>query len=231
MMKTSPFSFAFVLGAALVSLSACDGIFEGLYDKPATSVEYGINPNADGVTGTLLIDATDYAQWTYIDLHAGRVDSTRITGTDGTEEPLGDSGILPADWDFAIHRYDVKTNNGAVIETAFTSMDAMLLATGIPDGEYVADTQTDITIDMSGMMDGNILYAQSDCNTELAKWLDVDTSTMPPIYTLSYKVYVVRLEDGTHAALRLNSFRNEQNTSGHLTIEYAYPLEEALAIY
>ena len=42
---------------------------------------------------------------------------------------------------------------------------------------------------------------------------------------------VVRLEDGTHAALRLNSFRNEQNTSGHLTIEYAYPLEEALAIY
>lgn len=220
-----------MLGAVLASLSACDGIFGGLYDLPETGVEYGLNPNADGVTGTLLIDATDYAQWTYINLHAEKVDSTRITGTDGTEVPMGESGTLPEDWDFAIHRYDVKTNGGSVIETSFTSMDAMLLATGIPEGTYVTDVQTDITIDMSGMMDGNILYARSSYNAELAKWLNVDTSTMPPIYTLSYKVYVVRLKDGTHAALRLNAFRNEQNTSGHLTIEYAYPLEEALNIY
>ena len=88
----------------------------------------------------------------------------------------------------------------------------------------MSDTETQITIDMSGMMEGNILYATSSYNAELAKWLDVDTSTMPPIYTLSNKVYILRMADGTYAALRLTAFRNEQNTSGHLTIEYAYPL-------
>lgn len=231
MKKISCLNRFFLLGAMLASLSACDGIFDGIYDTPSTTLEYGINPNADGVTGTLLINATDYTRWTYIDFHAETVDSTRITGEDGTEVPMAEGGSLPDSWDIAIHRYDVKTNGGAVLETSFTSMDAMLLATGIPEGQYVADTEAEITIDMSGMIDGNILYATSSYNAELAKWLDVDTSTMPPIYTLSYKVYVVRLADGTHVALRLSAFRNEQNTSGHLTIEYAYPLEDALNIY
>ena len=175
-----------------MSLPACDGILDGIYDIPHTANGYGFNPNSDGVTGTLFIDATDYAQWTYINLH------------------------------------NVKTNGGAVLETEATSIDAVLLMSSIPAGNYVEDTETEITIDMSGMMDGNILYATADYNAELAKWLNVDTSTMPPVYTLSNKVYIVRLKDGTHAALRLNAFRNAQNTSGHLTIEYAYPLEKAM---
>lgn len=217
------------LGAMLLSLSACNGILDGIYDQPRTTNGYGFNPNSDGVTGTLFINATDYAQWTYINLHTEEIDSTRITDENGTEVPMGDNATgIPTDWDFAIHRYDVKTNGGAVLESAATSMDAVLLMSSIPTGNYVSDTETEITIDMSGMMDGNILYATSSYNAELAKWLNVDTSTMPPIYTLSNKVYILRLKDGTHAALRLEAFRNEQNTSGYLTIEYAYPLEEAI---
>ena len=47
---------------------ACDGILDGIYNQPRTTTGYGFNPNGDG-TGTLFIDATDYAQWTYINLH------------------------------------------------------------------------------------------------------------------------------------------------------------------
>ena len=216
------------LGAMLMSLPACDGILDGIYDTPRTTNGYGFNPNGDGITGTLFIDATDYTQWTYINLHTEEIDSTRITDESGAEIPMGENASLPNEWDFALHRYDVKTNDGAVLETEATSMDAVLLMSNIPTGNYVEDSETEITIDMSGMMDGNIRYATSDYNTELAKWLNVDTSTMPPIYTLSNKVYIVQLKDGTHAALRLNAFRNAQNTSGYLTIEYAYPLEKAI---
>lgn len=216
----------YMLGAALLLLSACDGIFDGLYDTPDNTIEYGFNPTGT-YSGTLFIDATDYAQWTYINLHTEEIDSTRITDADGTEMPMGNHGSLPDEWDFAIHRYDVKTNGGAVMETEATGMDAILLMDEIPSGNYVSDTETQITIDMSGMMDGEIGYAASSYNAELAKWLDIDTSTMPPVYTLSNKVYVIRLKDNTHAAVRLTAFRNAQNTSGYLTIEYVYPLEKA----
>ena len=93
----------------------------------------------------------------------------------------------------------------------------------------VSDTETTdrITIDMSGMMDGVILYAKSDYNETLSRWLDVDTSTMPPIYTMSGKIYVLRLQDGTHAAIHLLGYANEQNTKGYMTFEYLYPLENA----
>ena len=73
------------LGAMLMSLPACDGILDGIYDIPRTTNGYGFNPNSDGVTGTLFIDATDYAQWTYINLHTEEIDSTRITDESGTK--------------------------------------------------------------------------------------------------------------------------------------------------
>ena len=62
-------------------------------------------------------------------------------------------------------------------------------------------------------------------NAELSKWLDVDISIMPPIYTPSERVYIIRLKDGSCAAVKLVDFRNESLIKGFLTIEYIYPLE------
>ena len=42
---------------------------------------------------------------------------------------------------------------------------------------------------MSGMMDGNIIYTESYRNTVLSSWLDVNTATMPPVYTMSNQVF------------------------------------------
>ena len=78
---------------------------------------------------------------------------------------------------------------------------------------------------MSGMMEGKIKYAESYYNTELSKWLFVDTSTMPPGYNPSNKVYVIKLKDNTIAAVRLRNFMNSAAAKGYMTIEYIYPFE------
>lgn len=220
-MKKTKFHVTAMLGMMMISFSACDGMFDGIYDS------YGLitAENCESMT----VDATDYTKWTYINLETQESVCTRILDETGAEEPWEEGGSMPDDWDIAIHRYDVKTNGGSVLETSCTSISELLDSGSIPDGEYVSDTETTdrITIDMSGMMDGVILYAQSDYNETLSKWLNVDTSTMPPIYTMSNKIYVLRLQDGTHAAIHLLGYANEQNTKGHMTFEYLYPLENA----
>ena len=201
---------------AMLSLSSCNGIFEGIYDKPISKKEYGfihIDPQTN--QGTIYIDATDYKQWHYINLNKKETISTLTT-----EE-------APSEWDFAIHRYDVKTNGGAVAEINVTDFNSLPPISSIPDGQFIEDewTTNRITIDMSQMMDGIILYAEDYYNPCMSKWLNVDTSTMPPIYTLSGKVYILRCTDGTYAALRLRNFMNDAATKGYMTIDYYYPIE------
>lgn len=203
---------------AMLSLSACNGIFEDIYDEPLAEEknEYGfIFVDSKTNTGRIYIDATDYTEWHYIDLHGKEVTTKSI------EEPS------PTNWDFAIHRYDAKTNGGAVAESNATDIMAVPNISTIPEGAYIVDqwTTDKITIDMSQMMDGVILYAEDYYNPCLSKWLNVDTSTMPPIYTLSGKVYILRLSDGTYAALRLTNFMNDAAVKGFMTIDYLYPVQ------
>ncbi len=195
-------------GVAVMSLSSCDGIFSDIYDNPQqTDVpEYGfIAPATQTVPGTIYIDATSYTDWVYIDF------STMTAETLPVEAPA------PATWDIAVHRYDAKTDGATVSATA--SGDFTTLT---PAGTPVADewtTQTIVT-DMSTMMDGYLSYAESSYNRELSGWLDVDKSTMPPIYTMSGKVYLVNLRDGRHVALRLDNYMDGSGIKGYLTIRY-----------
>lgn len=195
-------------GVAVMSLSSCDGIFSDIYDNPQqTDVpEYGfIAPATQTVPGTIYIDATSYTDWVYIDF------STMTAETLPVEAPA------PATWDIAVHRYDAKTDGATVSATA--SGDFTTLT---PAGTPVADewtTQTIVT-DMSTMMDGYLSYAESSYNRELSRWLDVDKSTMPPIYTMSSKVYLVNLRDGRRVALRLDNYMDGSGIKGYLTIRY-----------
>ena len=203
---------------AMLSLSACNGIFEDIYDEPLAEEnnEYGfIFVDGETNTGRIYIDATDYTEWHYIDLHGKEVTTKSV------EEPS------PTNWDFAIHRYDAKTNGGAVAESDATDIMAAPNISTISEGAYIVDqwTTDKITIDMSQMMDGVILYAEDYYNPCLSKRLNVDTSTMPPIYTLSGNVYILRLSDGTYAALRLSNFMNDAAVKGFMTIDYLYPVQ------
>lgn len=202
----------------MLSLSACNGIFENIYDQPVPEEtrEYGfVAVDERTHTGRIYIDAADYTEWHYIDLHDKLVTTTAV------------DAAPPAAWDFAIHRYDAKTNGGAVAESAATDFGTLPAVGSVPEDAYVADIWTDdrITVDMSQMMDGVILYAEDYYNPCLSGWLDVDTSTMPPVYTLSGKIYLLRLADGTCAALRLANFMNDAAVKGFMTIDYLYPLQ------
>lgn len=219
-MKKNSLLTTAMLGA-LLSLSACNGILEGIYDQPTTDTEfsYGFNSINDnsGATGTVYIDATSYTRWTYIDFHTQKIDSVEITP----------ETQVPENWDIAIHRYDVKTNDGSVLETGLTGLSTLLTSGALPQGTFISDewTTEKIIVDMSTMADGYLGYAESDYNPELSKWLNVDKSTMPPIYTPSNKVYLLKLKDGTMAAIRLKSYMNELGVKGYMTFDYIYPFE------
>ncbi len=202
----------------MLSLCACNGIFENIYDEPSQEEknEFGFIIVDDATrTGTIYIDATDYTEWHYIDLHDKQVTTTSVYDS------------TPDNWDFAIHRYDAKTNNGAVFESTAVDFNSLPDMASLPQESFVADEWTTdrITVDMSQMMDGIIIYAEDYYNPCLSRWLDVDTSTMPPIYTLSNKVYVLRFSDGTYAALRLSNFMNDAAVKGFMTVDYLYPVE------
>lgn len=210
------------VGAALLSLPSCNGLFEGIYNEPVAASEFGFTKVEQATSsGTIYIDATSYTKWTYIDFDTYSIDTTLIA-EDGSE-----SGEVMEGWDLAVHRYDTKTNGGSVLETEYTSLDEFRVSGRIPEGEYVEDIWTEdrITIDMSQMMNGVILYAPSWYNPELSKWLNVDTSTMPPVYTMSGRVYVLKTQDGKAAALQLNNYMNDSKVKGFMTIDYIYPVE------
>ncbi len=222
--------------AALMLLPACDGLFEDFYDNAKSGDEadstsvverggYGfIRTDSENHSGRIYVNAISYTRWTYIDLHSLTVDSLDI----GEETLTADSALIgePEHWDFAIHRYDLKTNGGAGMETELTSIDEARTLTSLPASEWVEDVWTTdrITIDMSHMMEGYLVYLPSYVNLEISKWLNLDLSTMPPIYTMSGRVYLLRMQDGTVAALYLANYMNTKNVKGFMTIDYVYPL-------
>ena len=208
---------SFILGIC----SSCNGILGSIYDDPITETgnKYGfISIDKANNSGTIYINASDYMQWTYINLHNKTID-IKVIDTANME-----NNENPQNWDFALHRYDVKTNNGAAKATQFATLDELKKSATRPDGSgFASDTLGKVTVDMSGMMDGNIKYVSSNINPILSQWLDVNTSEMPPIYTLSKQVYFLQLQNGEYAALLFSNYINEESEKGYITIKYIYP--------
>ena len=203
----------------MLSLSSCHGIFGGIYDEPVeeTSDGFGfIKINEATRTGTIYIDASDYMKWNYISLKDKKV----VTALYDEQQP--------ENWDFAVHRYDAKTNSASVFETEYYDLTDISSVSKFSGADFIADewTTKKITIDMSQMMEGIIKYAEDFYNPCLSKWLNVDTSSMPPVYTLSEKVYILKLQDGTFAALKLSNFMNTSGIKGFMTIDYLYPVTQ-----
>lgn len=211
--RNAIFKYTILLGATM-SLSACNGIFENIYDDPIET-EMEIKENKFSQVKTV-----EYTEWAYIDLSAHKVTTVQI----GEEY----ESQIPEEWDFAIHRYDIKTNGGAAFQTTYTSIDDFIAAGKLPEAEkFVEDewTTNKIAIDMSGMMEGNIVYTDSYYNATLSSWLNVDTSTMPPIYTMSSQVYLLRLKDNTYAAIRFTNYTNAKGIKGYIDFDFSYPIE------
>ena len=216
-MKYGKLFISLFIGTSLMAFPSCNGILEDIYDEPQKDL-YGFKEVATSEKiGTIYVNSSEYTRWIYMDFHRAEIDSAKIVN--GGEEYVGE-------WDIAVHRWDTKTNEGRVMETSYTDLNDLVKAQTMPEGIFVADLETDSTIiiDTSQMVDGIIGYTKGKVNPVLSQWLNVDTSTMPPIYTLNNKVYVIELKDGTKAAVQLSNYMNAAYTKGYLTINYVYPL-------
>ena len=201
--------------AMLNGLTSCDGMFDGLYDTEVPKTETAISSKQFSV------NASSYSQWVYINLHDMSINNIDIT----TDSTTGEANFEePEKWDIAIHKFNLKTNNGSAIETEFYDIDELKASGSLPDSTFRPDTWYDskVIIDLSGMMSGNIKYCPSNVNDVVGRW--ITSSGMPPTYTTTDKVYVIRLNDGTDVAIHFDSYMDNDGTKGYITCSYEYPL-------
>ncbi|MDO4462480.1 MAG: HmuY family protein [Bacteroidia bacterium] len=202
---------------------SCDGMFEGIYDDPIEEQqsEFGFKnttniPATESMLaysrGWLYVNTTDYLSWTYIDF-----DSHNIAKV-GVYEEYND------DWDIAIHRYEVKTNNAKVWKTEYSDFDDLLSLPSLPEGEYLADEWSEdrVAIDLSGILDFDVKFLPTYVSNVI-DWVDVIYPPYPPTYKSHDKIFLIELDNGKRIGIRLENYVNKNGVKAYLTLEYVYP--------
>ena len=133
----------------------------------------------------------------------------------------------PEHWTFAVHRNNVRTNGCLVAETDFTSLSQ------IPeDSDWISTlvfapdewTQTEVWTVQDRMLNGIIGNQGIYINKVLSSWLKMVIPPMPPVFEINRHVFILKLADGTFAALQLEDYMNSSGTKCCLSINYKYPL-------
>ncbi len=209
---------------------------------------YGFK-SSEKYSGVIYLNTNNYNEWIYLNLSDKTVEHLEIPTT-LTQEWDGVSGITyqkisfnpteyqkqdfvktdpqpePEKWHFAIHHFDVKTNNAEVYESEYTSLDQLPdNSSAFSDAEFSTDVFTDnqCIVDRSQMLSYYIGYQNVKCNLVMSNWATMDFSTPPPVYSSSGKVYILKFQDNTSCAIILDSYMNESGSKGYLTMSYIYP--------
>ena len=164
-------------------------------------------PDEPKETKTLTVDATKYDKWVYVSFVQGKVVEIADYQND-------------LSWDMALHRYDVRLNGGAggkgqgaALETTATELGALTI---IPASGYVVDVMDSIMLSMPPT------YDYQPINHEASKWMALNTSSMPPAYELSNKVYVFKTAEGKHVKIKFIDYINAEDVKGHIKFSYVY---------
>lgn len=203
-----------------LSLLSCDDIYDTLDDS---------TPQSNDEQKYDYVNVVMFNEWLYFNLHDKRPqDTVRLN--------IYDTENVPETWDIALHHYDIKTNGAKALETSYS--DIFLFKEDAENGTFpqpsssvmVPDNPDDsVIIDLSTMFDGYVTYAKTPVNREISKWMNMsklDPDHMPPTYTPSNKVYLLRFSDETFAAIHFTGFSNPNiyNTKGYISFEYLYPV-------
>ncbi len=133
----------------------------------------------------------------------------------------------PSSWSFAVHRNNARTNGGAVFETTLTDISSLTMShEELQQLSYTPDTWTENVVwtDNSQMLNCLIGNQGITVNEVLSSWLRVDLPPIPPAFTHNNHVFILKLSDGSFAAIQLANYMNEAGTKCHLSIHYKYPL-------
>ena len=123
----------------------------------------------------------------------------------------------PKTWHLAVHVYDALINNGEALMTNETELSKL---TEMPKGNYVANKQLFIPVDMSGMQNSVMGYSKGYSNLELNKW--ISSKGMPPKYTMSDKVFSVRFKDGSYALIKFKDYADKKGKKKLVDFEYKF---------
>lgn len=264
-----------VAGVGIIMLTSCNGLFDDIYDHPQPIVP---------AKGQLVIDATSWTDWYYVDLNrlhqltvdgdeqallkaqtefepypipmdatGDRVDKPTADGSGSTATQGKKAGqymywfdvfgagfkhntfsyftptakqTAPADWTIAVHRNNVRTNGGAVLETTYTSMDQLPPSSeAFSNMTFTPDewTENEVWDSQEQMLLGYVPSQGIELNRVLSSWLSMEIPPMPPSFSMNNHVFILRLNDGTHAALQLENYLSPKGTKCYLTINYKYP--------
>lgn len=270
-LKKKNFIKIVIVGMGLM-LSACNGIFDDIYDQPEPIVP---------AKGQLIINATSWSDWYYVDLptlhqltEANDEEALQKALTEFTAYPIPMTATGEADktenghaaathgekagqymywfdvwgegieknefrsftptepqpepqaWSFAVHRNNVRTNGGAVLKTSYTSFDEMPKNSDpFHNMTFTEDEWSENEVwDSQDQMLMCLVPSQGiRVNKVLSSWLTTKIPPMPPAFTHDNHVFVLRLKDGTYAALQLENYLSATGTKCWLTINYKYP--------
>lgn len=132
----------------------------------------------------------------------------------------------PDRWTIAVHRNNVRTNGGEVYETAFTSMDQLPESSAaFANVKFSPDewSECDVWDSQEQMLLGLVPSQGMKINKLLSSWLALKIPPMPPAYVKNNHVFILRLSDGTCAALQLEDYLSPSGKKCYLTINYKYP--------
>ena len=182
------------------------------------------NPSqGEWVNKKIVVDASDYTKWVYINFAKGEVVTVSAPETD-------------LSWDLGLHRYDFKTNGG-------TSGKGKGAATRTTQKDLKADIATpkdsEWTLDREGMLlmkfdmsKHEVKYEKQSANFLLTSepkgdgkgYLNkgiISSEGMPPKDTVDPSVFLVRSAAGQIVRVRVLDCLSATKKRGHITLEYA----------
>ena len=73
------------------------------------------------------------------------------------------------------------------------------------------------------MLLGSVPSQGITVNKVLSSWLSMEIPPMPPSFSLNNHVFILRLKDGTYAAIQLENYLSPKGVKCWMTINYKYP--------
>ena len=164
---------------------------------------------------TVQLDASSSKKWTYFSFATGQAVTVDNDGIKDVPKGLG--------WDIAFCRFYTRTNSGESNSDkngkggVFMSEVKSMEQAQIPEDDK-------FIIDEVGKLDPAMDIIVTSHNKELQKWLDLDMSKMPPIFSIKNKVFIIRCADGkTYAKVKFLGFENNEAKRVYPKFEYEYP--------
>ena len=162
-------------------------------------------------------EAQSYTEWTYFSFKEGKIVQVSQDNYDSDMS-----------WDIAFLRFNIRTNGGesgkgegAVIEIQETDLNKV---TQIPTSGFIADSK--IKVMASGGMPPTYIETNGSTAFKVGDnqgWAFYDY--MAANWSYNKNVFVVRTADGQYAKLKMVSFLNDEDKSGHITFQYVYPFK------